>query len=51
LLAVLELLLLHCILLLLLLLLLLLSKDKEMGGACSTYVGKERCRQDFGAET
>jgi hypothetical protein len=23
----------------------------EMGGACSTYGGKERCIQDFGGET
>lgn len=22
----------------------------EMDGACSTYVGKERCRQGFGGE-
>jgi hypothetical protein len=26
-------------------------KKNEMGGACSTYGGKERCIQDFGGET
>jgi hypothetical protein len=24
-------------------------EQNEMGGACSTYVGEERCVQDFGA--
>ena len=27
------------------------SKKTEMGRACSTYRGKERCIQDFGGET
>jgi hypothetical protein len=27
------------------------SQKNEMGGACSTYVGDERCIQGFGAET
>jgi hypothetical protein len=26
-------------------------EKNEMGGACSTYGGKERCIQDFGGET
>jgi hypothetical protein len=26
-------------------------KKNEMGRACSTYGGKERCIQDFGVET
>jgi hypothetical protein len=26
-------------------------EKNEMGGACSTYGGKERCLQDFGGET
>jgi hypothetical protein len=26
-------------------------EKNEMGGACSTYWGKERCIQDFGGET
>jgi hypothetical protein len=26
-------------------------EKNEMGGACSTYGGKDRCIQDFGMET
>jgi hypothetical protein len=26
-------------------------EKNEMGGACSTYGGKERCIEDFGGET
>jgi hypothetical protein len=26
-------------------------EKNEMGGACSTYGGEERCMQDFGGET
>ena len=26
-------------------------KKNEMGGACSTYGGKERCAQGYGGET
>jgi hypothetical protein len=26
-------------------------EKNEMGGACNTYGGKERCIQDFGEET
>jgi hypothetical protein len=26
-------------------------EKNEMGGACSTYEGKEKCVQDFGGET
>jgi hypothetical protein len=26
-------------------------EKNEMGGACSTYGGRERCVQDFGRET
>ena len=26
-------------------------EKNEMGGACSTYEGEERCIQDFGGET
>ena len=26
-------------------------KKNEMGGACSAYVGEERCLQGFGGET
>jgi hypothetical protein len=28
-----------------------MPEKNEMGGACSTYGGKERCIQDFGEET
>ena len=27
------------------------TKKNEMGGACSTYGGEERCIQGFGGET
>jgi hypothetical protein len=27
------------------------TEKNEMGGACSTYGGKERCIEDFGGET
>ena len=26
-------------------------KKNELGGACSTYGGQQRCMQDFGGET
>jgi hypothetical protein len=26
-------------------------EKNEMGGACGTYGGRERCAQDFGGET
>jgi hypothetical protein len=26
-------------------------KKNEVGGACSTYGGREKCIQDFGGET
>jgi hypothetical protein len=28
-----------------------IKSRRKMGGACSTYGGKERCIQDFGGET